>query len=164
MELENIYLRGNFTVAPSAKGFTLKAPKPLTAGSWAAQGYPFYESSVLYQTPVQVPPGAAKLKVELGAWQGSTVEVLLDGKRAAVLGWQPYQAEIDAPAGSHTLAVRVVSTPRNLFGPFHNPAKLRMRAWPAAWREFPEHQPPGASYDILDYGLMQPAKASVAMP
>jgi hypothetical protein len=29
-----------------------------------------------------------------------------------------------------------------------------MRAWPAAWAEFPSHQPPGTAYDLLDYGLM----------
>jgi hypothetical protein len=49
--------------------------------------------------------------------------------------------------------VEVVSTPRNLMGPFHHPAKPRMRAWPAAWAEFPDHQPPGAAYDFIDYGL-----------
>jgi hypothetical protein len=39
-------------------------------------------------------------------------------------------------------------------GPFHNSTKPRMRAWPAAWAEFPEKQPPGSAYDVLDYGLM----------
>jgi hypothetical protein len=50
----------------------------------------------------------------------------------------------------------VVSTPRNLFGPYHNPARIRMKAWPAAWAEFPEHQPSGSAYDFVDYGLMNP--------
>jgi hypothetical protein len=48
--------------------------------------------------------------------------------------------------------VRLVSTPHNTLGPFHNPV-ARMRAWPGAWATFPEIQPAGAQYDLLDYGL-----------
>jgi hypothetical protein len=58
--------------------------------------------------------------------------------------------------------VRVVSTPRNLFGPYHNPQKLRMKAWPAAWAEFPEHQPAGTAYDVIEYGLAAPPVVKVA--
>jgi len=80
-----------------------------------------------------------------------------------VLGWQPYVAEFPASAGKHTVAVRVISTPRNLFGPFHNRAKPRMRTWPAAWADFPERQPAGSDYDLLDYGLMAPPAIAVAV-
>jgi hypothetical protein len=31
-----------------------------------------------------------------------------------------------------------------------------MIAWPGLWTEFPEHQPAGAQYDLLDYGLLEP--------
>jgi hypothetical protein len=30
-----------------------------------------------------------------------------------------------------------------------------MIAWPGAWSQFPEHQPPGDQYDQLDYGLFE---------
>jgi hypothetical protein len=35
-----------------------------------------------------------------------------------------------------------------------------MRAWPGAWAEFPDHQPPGDAYDLLDYGLVTPPALS----
>jgi hypothetical protein len=152
MELENVYLSGNFKVEAEDRGFRLAAPAPLRLGSWAAQGYPFYASAMRYETEVSTSKGT--LRVDLGDWQGSVAEILVDGKRAGVLGWQPWRAEVPVSAGRHTVAVRVVSTPRNLFGPFHNRTKPRMRAWPAAWADFPEHQPAGAQYDVLDYGLM----------
>ena len=162
MELENVYLRGNFSVQPSAKGFRLAAPKTLAFGSWAAQGLPFYGASVSYETGVEVPAGGRQLRVKLGDWQGSVAAVLLDGKQVAVLGWPPYSAEIAVTPGKHKLAVRVVSTPRNTFGPFHNPTKPRMRAWPAAWAAFPEQEPAGSAYDVLDYGLNEAPRISVA--
>lgn len=162
MELENIYIRGNFSVKPSEKGFVAGAPAKLGIGSWAGQGLPFYADAVTYESRIVAPAGATRLRVALPAWQGSVVEVLLDGKRQALLAWQPFTAEMPAGAGEHMLALRVVSTPRNLFGPYHNPAKPRMRAWPAAWAEFPEHQPAGSQYDLLDYGLMQLPVVSVS--
>jgi len=155
MELENVYLRGNFSVVAGEKGFRLAAPGRLKLGSWAKQGYPFYGHSMLYQASVEVPADRNLVRTELPDWAGSVAEVLLDGKQVAVVGWQPYSAEFQTAPGKHTIGVRVVSTPRNTFGPFHNPSKPRMRAWPAAWHEFPERQPGGALYDVLDYGLLQ---------
>jgi hypothetical protein len=155
MELENIYLRGDFAVLPAEKGFRLGAPRRLGFGSWAGQGFPCYGDAVAYETEVEVPAGAERLRVELGAWEGSVAEVLLDSRPVARLGWPPYVAECRAAAGRHKLVLKVVSTPRNVFGPFHNPTHPRMRAWPAAWAEFPERQPAGAAYDVLDYGLMK---------
>ena len=156
MELENVYLRGGFSVTPGEKGFRLAAPAKLGFGAWAKQGYPFYGDSVLYQADVDVPAGKNRLRVELGAFEASVVEVLLDGKQRARLGWQPFAAEFAATPGRHSIGVRVVSTPRNVFGPFHNPTKPRMRSWPGAWAAFAEQQPAGAQYDVLDYGLMAP--------
>ncbi len=164
MELENIYLRGAFRVEPAAKGYRLIAPGTLDFGPWSKQGYAFYGGAVSYETEATVPAGSNRLRVELGRWQGSVAAVLLDGKQVAVIGWQPYAAEFAATPGRHSLTVRVVSTPRNTFGPFHNPQKPRMRAWPAAWAEFPEHQPAGAEYDILEYGLMEPPAILTVRP
>jgi len=162
MELENIYLRGRFTVEPASEGFVLRKSRALQLGSWRDQGLRFYGDSVLYETNVRLPDGAGQIAVQLPKWEGTVAEVLLDGKRAGLIAWQPLELKMAAAPGAHRIGVRVVATPRNVFGPFHNPAKLRMRAWPAAWREFPEHQPAGASYDLLDYGLMEPPRILVA--
>lgn len=161
MELENIYLLGNFSVQPAGKGFRLHAPAKLDFGSWAKQGCPFYGDSVLYEAAVQVPAGENRLRVELGRLQGSVAEILLDGKRAVLLGWPPYEATLETTPGRHVLGLRIVSTPRNVLGPFYDPANSRMNAWPTSWQVFPEHQPAGSEYDLLDYGLMAPPKLSV---
>jgi hypothetical protein len=162
MELENVYLRGNFGVEPATKGFRLTPPREVGFGSWREQGYPFYSDSVTYETEVVAPAGSDILRIELPEWQGSVASVLVDGKAVATLAWQPFRADLSVGPGRHRVAVRVVSTPRNTFGPFHNPTKPRMRAWPAAWADFPEHQPAGSEYDLLDYGLMKPPLFSVA--
>ena len=147
---------------PAGRGFRLASSAKLDFGPWVKQGLPFYGDAVTYQADVEVPAGSSRVRAELGRWEGSAAEVSLDGKRVAVLGWQPFSAEFPASPGRHAVAVRVVSTPRNIFGPFHNPQKLRMRAWPAAWADFPEQQPSGSKYDVLDYGLLEPFRVSAA--
>jgi len=156
MELENIYIRGDFAVVPDEHGFTLAAARPLQFGSWAKQGYPFYYDNALYEAGVQIPKNTRQLRISFPRWEGSVAEVLMDGNRVQTIGWRPYVVEVAATPGPHRLALRIIATPRNLFGPFHNRTKPRMIAWPAAWGDFPEHEPPGAEYDMLDYGLMEP--------
>jgi hypothetical protein len=156
MELENVYLRGRFAAVPHAHGFRLGAARGLALGSWRTQGLPFYADTVAYSAEVTLPAGTKQLEVALGEWNGSVAQVLLDGTPVATLGWPPWEVQVPATSGKHKVTVRIVSTPRNTFGPFHNPQKLRMRAWPGAWAEFPEHQPAGDAYDLLDYGLVAP--------
>jgi hypothetical protein len=164
MELENIYLKGNFKVASAEKGFRLLSTRPLDLGSWAKQGWPFFSGTVHYQAELTVPQKMTRLRVQLGDWAGSVVAIDLDKKEISVLGCRPYEIEVPVTPGKHTIGIRVISNPRNLFGPFHNLTKPRMEAWPKFWAEFPEHQPPGASYDVLNYGLLQWPVISVGMP
>jgi len=164
MELENVYIRGDFGVEPTGRGFRLVGARSLDFGSWGRQGYRFFGDSVTYQTDVQVPAGFDRLRVSLKDWQGSLVSVLVDGSQVGIMGWPPYELAVPVTAGRHEVGLRVVSTPRNVLGPFHNPAKLRMRAWPAAWAEFPARQPKGEDYDLLDYGLFEPPEIAIGKP
>lgn len=162
MELENIYIRGRFTVVPDAAGFRIAGSKPLGFGSWAGQGYPFYGGTVRYTADLEVPSGHNAVAIELTDWHGSMAEVLLDGKPASVLQWPPYRAVVVSAPGKHTLAVRAVSTPRNYFGPYHHPAKPRFTSSDGYYRDFPEHQPAGRQYDVIDYGLNTEPRISSA--
>ena len=162
MELENVYLRGKFNVASSEKGFRLTKWASTQFGSWAKQGLPFFSDSVRYRTEVIVPKGKDRIRVDLGEWAGSVALVSVDDQPPTSLGWPPYAAEFAVAPGRHHLEVQVVSTPRNIFGPFHHPLKPRMSAWSSSWAEFPEHQPAGTQYDVIDYGLMNPPSVGVS--
>jgi hypothetical protein len=156
MELENIYIRGNFVLQAERQGFSIHAARPLGLSSWAGQGYPFYPDSVLYQGSIDVPQGTDQLRLSFPHWAGSVAVALLDGKLVQVVGWQPFECVFGATAGSHVIGLRIVGTPRNLFGPFHSPMKPRWIGAPPLWAHFPEHQPPGDQYDRIDYGLFEP--------
>jgi len=159
MELENVFVSGVFGVKTSTKGHVLTPESALVLGSWAKQGRPFYSESVTYSASVNTPSGT--LAISLGEWNGSLAAVEIDGKPAGLIAWQPWSIEVPVTAGKHLIALKIVSTPRNQFGPFHHPDKPRMRAWPAAWAQFPEHQPSGGAYDVLDYGLFAAPRLEV---
>jgi hypothetical protein len=62
-------------------------------------------------------------------------------------------------AGAHRVAIRVAATPRNVFGPFHDPRPEPCVLWPGHWVLFADKTlPAGAEYDVVDYGLFEPAR------
>jgi hypothetical protein len=153
MELENVYLLGDFALAPAEQGFQIAASRPLGLGGWPKQGRPFYSGTATYSARVQIPGGHRRLRVALKEWSGALAEVLVNGQVLGWIGWPPYETEVSVAPGDAKVEVRVYGTPRNLFGPFHHPRKVRFGAGPGSWAEFPESQPPGSAYDLLDYGL-----------
>jgi len=165
MELENIYVLGEFVACPIDRGFELDGPRELRWGSWRQHGLPFYGASVVYRTTLHL-DRSGQLHVQLGHWKGSLAEVLLDGHRVALLGWPPWLARIPVAAGKHELAIRVCGTPRNLLGPFHDPARRRLVALPpGAWVQLENTpQPPGEQYDLVDYGLFEPPQLELRVP
>ena len=162
MELENIYILGNFSLNPADKGFHITPVKGAVIGYWSQQGRPFYSGSATYSVKTRIPAGHGRLRVSLKDWAGSLAEVLVNGQALGWIGWPPYETEVPVKPGNAVIEVRVHGTPRNLFGPFHHPQKIRFRAWPNAWAEFPANQPPGSAYDVLGYGLAAPPALATA--
>jgi hypothetical protein len=161
MELENIYIRGNFSLAPAGSGFRVEPAKPLGLGSWSKQGYPFYSETVNYEAEVDVSSTDKRILLQLTDWSGSASTVLVDGRRVGFIAWPPYECDLTEvlSPGSHRLVVSVAGTPKNIFGPFHNPARPRNTAWPEMWSIFPETgPPPGKDYDVIEYGVFEPMR------
>ena len=67
--------------------------------------------------------------------------------------------------GAHHIAVRVAGTPHNVFGPFHDPRPVPPVLWPGHWILFADKkQPPGAEYEVVDYGLFEAPRLSLVRP
>ena len=159
-ELEPVYLLGDFRLGAAARGFELRPPAPLAAGSWKAQGWPFYGAGVRYRKTVVVPPqdgSGSSYRLRLGPWRGATAEVYVGEKRAGTAAFAPHEVDL-TPAlvpGRNEVSVVVYGTLRNTLGPLHNDAPLG-RAWPGAFQKGTEGGlPPGAAYSSVDYGLFE---------
>ncbi|MCX6624758.1 MAG: hypothetical protein NTY38_27590 [Acidobacteria bacterium] len=155
-ELEPIYLTGDFNVQPRASGWSLTAPSALKTGGWKEQGLPFYSYAVSYSGNYRLADIPGDVKVRLGKWSGTVAEVIVNGKSAGIIGWQPYEIGIARllHKGENRIEVVVYGSLKNLLGPHHPPITRGLTS-PVSFRNAPAAIPPGASYDLDSYGLME---------
>ena len=154
-EIETVYILGNFTVQPAAKGFTIHPPAAAFAtGSWKTQGWPFYNGVVSYTKTFDTANPSGHYQVRLGDWTGTVAAVVVNGQQAGVIGFEPYVLDVSKfiRQGANTVEVKIVGSNKNLLGPFHNnPAPGLVSPW--HFRNVRTY-PAGDNYQQLNYGLM----------
>ena len=166
--LEIIYLLGDFGVdVRGGKSQVVDVPRSLALGDWTAQGLAFYSGSVCYERRVSVERGPGDLLfVQVPEYRGVAVRVLVDGKPAGVIGWEPNEVDITdhVPLGASTPEIRieVVGHRRNSHGPLHHASK-----WPA-WTGPGEFRSVGAdwtdAFQLVPCGLLKPPAIVVRRP
>lgn len=153
-ELESVYILGNFSLTPQEKGFRLSPAKELTTGSWNKQGMNLYGGKVSYSHKVNIDNPKEKYFVKLNQWNGSCAEVFVNGKKAGVIGFPPFEQEISdyLKKGNNEITVNVVGTLRNTLGPHH--ANSNGSCWPSMFQSLQNgFTLAGDSYVSIPYGL-----------
>ena len=155
-EPEPIYILGDFAVVPETKGWSISAPiKGMKLGSWKDQKQPFYSWGVKYSKKYNIKDLNTTYFVKLKKWTGTVAEVHVNGVKAGIIAYDPYQLNI-APylkEGDNNIEVTIIGSLKNLLGPhYRNPAPGLVT---------PGHffnvidQIPGVEYQLHDYGLME---------
>ena len=155
-EIEPVYIIGNFSVKPVEKGFVIEPPVlAYTTGSWKSQGLPFYSWGMTYSKEFNIEKTDGKWEVGLGKWNGTVAEVSVNGQAAAIIAFPPYRTDISGliRPGKNKIDVKVIGSLKNLLGPHHNNPKPGFVS-PWTWRNVKSY-PPGADYQMVDYGLME---------
>ncbi|MDR1936960.1 MAG: hypothetical protein LBQ73_00495, partial [Tannerellaceae bacterium] len=154
-ELEPVYLLGDFSVIPEEKGWSISAPVDhLTLGSWKEQKQPFYSWGVKYSKSYDISDLSGTFAVKLGQWSGTVAEVYVNGTKAGVIAYDPYQLNVTPylKEGANQIDVLVIGSLKNLLGPHYgNPAPGLASPW--HWKSVREAIP-GLDYQLVDYGLM----------
>lgn len=158
-EVEPVYVLGDFSVMPAAKGFTITPPAPsYTTGSWKEQGLPFYSWGITYSREFNIEKAEGKWEVGLGDWKGTVAEVSVNGQPATVIAFPPYTTDVTGliKPGVNKIDVTVIGSLRNLLGPHHSdPPSGFVTPW--SWRGVKSY-PAGKDYRMLDYGMMDEFK------
>ncbi len=123
--LETCFLLGDFCVEVEAAEAHLTGGAPQVGpGDWTLQGLPFYAGSVVFRAALDEQPAEDEhVFVQVPEFGGACVRVLVNGERAGVVGWPPYEVEVTPlvrGADAAELAVEVVAHRRNAFGPLHH--------------------------------------------
>jgi hypothetical protein len=162
-EIDQIYLVGDFACREGNPGFHLARAHPLDLGSWRRQGCPFYDREVAYTFELPATNCEGVLFLDKDDWHGSVLLVEQDGRVIAQLQEPPYQVRLERNREA-TVTLRVVGLPKNLLGPWHDPARPRKRAWIPMWYgpSIPTTPQPGEQYDLLDLGLFAAPRWTVS--
>lgn len=153
-EIEPVYILGNFTVEPADKGWKILPPATtFHTGSWKAQGFPFYAGTVSYSKDYNLSDLSKFYQVRLGEWKGTVSEVVVNGKSAGIIAFEPSTLDVSdfIKERNNTVEVKIVGSNKNLLGPFHrNPEAGVVSPW--HFRNAGAY-PSGREYQQLDYGL-----------
>jgi hypothetical protein len=154
-ELQPVYLAGNFSLRDTDEGWNLIPVQVLSSGSWRESGYPFYSDRVKYTRVESFSPIPERVVVQLGRWNGTVAEVIVNGNSAGIIQQPPYVAEITGllQTGENSIDVIVHGSNKNLLGPHHNNRRGIITPW--SFKYSSDKQPPGKEYDLNDYGLME---------
>jgi hypothetical protein len=131
--------------------------------TWNQQGMPFYAGKVEYSQTFNIEKFDSSKKYSVPippsrkGWYGSTAQVVVNGQSAGFVITDSSLIDVAkfVKDGQNEISVIVYGTPKNLLGP-HHAGELRGSAWPGSFHRAPEHQPPGANYDTIGYGLFEP--------
>lgn len=153
-ELEDVFLLGDFGV--SLERTLIAEPKRLRFGDWCLQGYLHYPGSMVYAFDL---PGHSPLDksvvLTLGEYRATLAEVFVNGISAGVLfGKGRNSLDITAllKEEGNRLELKLVGSPRNMYGPFHRPDNSCSRI---SWEDFrPEGRARCDDYLLTPYGIM----------
>ncbi len=137
MEIENIYLLGDFGVVSktsferiprramvTAGPFVITdQPKELKNGDFTANGLLFFAGQLQVEQTLKIrkEPGK-RILLSIGNHRAPLVQVYVNGIKVKDSLWAPYEADItDAAAdGDNQIMLRFFASNRNLFGPHHH--------------------------------------------
>lgn len=146
LNLECAYLLGNFGVELNGREVTLShLPDKLSPGDITYQGLPFYSGSVTYFTGIV----SGRVSVNFGGCQGAVSKVK-DRVHGEYVAYAPYESSIFDVDGE--LAVEVVLTRRNTFGPLHYAPVFSGAYGPEIF--LPEGKDYTDSYALIPQGLL----------
>ena len=154
--LEYIYLLGAFGVRIDSNGAAAitEQPRGLTIGDWTKQGLPFYSGSAtcLRSEKISFRKGE-RIFVSLPEYRGVAARVLVDGRDAGIIAWEPNEVEITELIESDKpfdLGIEVLGHRRNSHGPFHLKEK-----WPI-WTGPASYHMKQRQHNIVPFGIMKP--------
>ncbi|GAB3907006.1 glycosyl hydrolase [Mucilaginibacter boryungensis] len=160
-EIEPVYIRGDFNLIAADKGWVISPPVPIGLGSWAKQGLPLYGQSITYSKTFYIQSLSKQYTVQLGKWQGTVASVKVNQVFAGIITSEPNNLSITRllKKGNNTVEVEVIGSLKNVLGPFYNKPVPGL-VDPGKWYNI-KSQPPGNSYDLYNYGLMDDFKILV---
>jgi hypothetical protein len=154
VDLESMYLLGDFGVSLSGVSATLTAPvRFLAFDDITRQGLPFYGGNVTYHLVVS--GGDRQMVFTASCYRGATLKMSMDGNESVPLVFSPYRAALPAlEPGNHRIDLTYYGTRINTFGQLHCVNRAPGYWWgPNSWRTVGEEWTYG--YRLWEQGVLK---------
>lgn len=154
MELDAIYLKGDFSVVERNGRWVIAPTMPVNYGSWKQQGLPFYPYAVQYKYKFVLENIPNKVSLNVENYNTSATSLIINGQEAGLLhvdGRKAMDITSFVTIGENEITLRVCGSFKNLLGPHFT--KARGNAWPAMWKQAPLHTPDAKAFDLMDWGI-----------
>lgn len=157
MEVEDCFILGDFAVSLPDRSI-IAEKDTIYFGDWCFQGYPHYAGSIIYKDTLDVElKTGERVFVRLGDYSAVNIAVWVNQKLAGHIPWKAANG-LDITEylvnGSNEIGIEVVSSPRNMLGPFHRKAGYQ------PWTDARSFRTTGAyytdSYVLWRWGLQDP--------
>lgn len=135
-DIEAVYLLGPFGVWRDPEGsFRIgELPDSLILGDLTTQGSPFYTGRVRYDIPLPEAWHGQRVRLQLPSFSGACASLdQEDGK--SVLGFPPFVGNTTVLQAQASLAVEIILTRQNLFGPLHRIPLIELFTSPESFRK-----------------------------
>lgn len=132
-EISDAFICGDFSVVPCSDGWGIAPSSALGKGWWCDQGMPFYSWTVSYSRTYNVDDPSRPYRLVLDDLHGTVAEVLVNGEKAGIIGWKPFEINLSGllKEGQNVVEVRIIGSLHNLYGP-HNVGHTSM-VGPGQW-------------------------------
>lgn len=153
-EIEDVYLRGSFSVIRENNRFVMAEEKPLGYGNWLDYGIPFYSGAVVYKykTVLENDVTAAEIRLP-SCYEATAVSLTINGKYVGLIGRNGGRKLAFGDllkAGENTVEIRVAGSLRNQLGP-HLGYNIYI---PYDWSFYKkDHVATADEYEFSNYGL-----------
>jgi hypothetical protein len=168
--LEIVYILGGFGVKAAGTELTMTdIPESLRTGDWSRQGLAFYGGNVCYTTKIEANlRKGERLIVNVPKYAGTAARVLVDGRPAGVIAWEPNELDITdhITGGEAALCIEILGSRRNSHGPLHctprhvrscGPREFRVPPYDAGKPDFMKARGYWTDeYVLVPMGLMSP--------
>ena len=129
--IENIFLLGDFAVDIRNGRPEINVPlNPAPYSNLTLKSYPFYYGSVTYNYEFGISE-LGEYTAKVANWSGAYCEIEINSKPAGFIAFRPYETDISklVQIGKNRLSLTLISTSRNIFGPFHCNKPFRGQGW-----------------------------------
>jgi hypothetical protein len=113
-----------------------ESARRITGGDLTSRGFAFFSGKITLARDLgPLKRDGRRIFFDLGSPRAAMVEVRLNGKRAALLNWAPFRAELTDAAGEgeNRLELVLYSSNRNLLGPHHHSGGESYRVGPESF-------------------------------